>query len=106
MCDSYQRWLFTMPVHGWFYAIFLTAAASEAEVIEMMKVLLEKGLGVNDKTSSGDTVLHLAVSNNKGGANDSTVLEEFLISQKADLFAKNSRGTMPIHCVFEKYVTM
>lgn len=72
------------------------------EVIEIMKLLLQKGLSVNDKNSDKMSVLHIAVQNNSGDANDSTALEEFLLAHKADVFAKSSCGVMPIHCVFSK----
>ncbi|KAL8622950.1 hypothetical protein ACOMHN_027071 [Nucella lapillus] len=74
--------------------------SAEAEVVELLKLLLDKGLSVNDRDLREDTPLHLAVSNNKGGANDSTVLEEFLLDRGADIFRKNKRGQLPIHCVF------
>lgn len=72
------------------------------EVMEILKLLLQKGLSVNDKNSDNMNVLHIAVTNNRGDANDSTALEEFLLSHKADVFAKSSSGVMPIHCVFQK----
>ncbi|XP_076464084.1 poly [ADP-ribose] polymerase tankyrase-like isoform X2 [Babylonia areolata] len=74
---------------------------AEGEVIEMLKTLLDKGLSVNDKDSTDTTPLFMAVSCNKGDANDSTVLEEFLLEHRGDIFVKNKHGYMPIHAVFQ-----
>ncbi|XP_070180050.1 poly [ADP-ribose] polymerase tankyrase-like isoform X2 [Littorina saxatilis] len=74
--------------------------SSEAEVIELLKELVQKGLSVNDKAKDNTTALHIAVTENSGDANSSTALEEFLLSNKADVFAKTNNGVMPIHCVF------
>ena len=76
--------------------------ASEVEMMELMKVLLQRGLSVNDRNSEKESVLHIAVTNNSGDANDSTALEEFLLGHKVDIFAKSARGDMPIHCVFQQ----
>ncbi|XP_025104527.1 LOW QUALITY PROTEIN: tankyrase-like protein [Pomacea canaliculata] len=74
---------------------------SESEIIELLKTLIQKGVGVNARSKDGTTPLHVAVASNAGGANTSTTIEEFLLSHKADVFAKTENGNMPLHKVFD-----
>lgn len=81
---------------------FLCTIVAEAESLEIMKMLLQKGVSVNAKSKDGTTPLHIAVEKNTGSADASTNTEEFLLSQKADVFAKTDSGIMPLHNVFVK----
>lgn len=81
---------------------FIFNLGSESEIIELLKTLIQKGVGVNARSKDGTTPLHVAVASNAGGANTSTTIEEFLLSHKADVFAKTENGNVPLHKVFDK----
>ena len=61
------------------------------DAIQAITLLLDRGLDVNAATDSGDTALHLAVTNR--GAPE---IVRFLISRGANLKAQNKRGQTPL----------
>ena len=61
------------------------------EAIEAMALLLDRGLDLNAANDTGDTALHLAVTNR--GAPE---IVKFLISRGANLKAQNKRGQTPL----------
>ena len=61
------------------------------EAIEAITLLLERGLELNAANDTGDTALHLAVTNR--GAPE---IVKFLISRGASLKAQNKRGQTPL----------
>ena len=60
-------------------------------------MLLEAGAEINYGTA---TPLHTAVLANLGTSNASTDLEEFLIANGANVFARDDKGRLPLHYAF------
>ncbi len=73
-------------------AMIIMGLAIRKDLPEIAKLLIEKGVGINDKTDLGLTPLHIAVSH---GNFD---LAEFFIKEKsADIHAKDDDGDTPLH---------
>ena len=73
------------------------------ELVQTIGKLIKVGKAdVNARNGSKRTPLHLAVNANSGSANASAEVEEFLIDNGADVFAKDKRGRIPLHYAFVK----
>jgi ankyrin repeat protein len=74
----------------------------EPDAIEVLKILLDRGLDIHSYNDLGQTVLHAAAMRGRGGAEDGpdTVGTEnvarFLIAHGADLNAKDKLGRTPL----------
>jgi hypothetical protein len=66
------------------------ATASEAQIIEAIKLCLDHGVDVDAFNSNGQTILHAAVQRN------SIALIKFLAERGAKLDMKNKQGQTPL----------
>lgn len=71
-----------------------------ARQVKLMKLFMTFGPELDVRDNNGRTPLHLAVNNNKGSINSSNLVEEILIDNGADVFAKDNLSRMPISYVF------
>jgi len=67
----------------------LTLAAESGDHGEMVKLLLEKGAGVNERSSDGNTPLLHAARKGRAG------IVRILAGKGADINAKDNRATPP-----------
>lgn len=65
--------------------------------VDLLKLLLSKGIDVNSKDSEGNTALHIAAEK------CSTQLEEILVSNNADLTSVNNFGHTPLFLAEETF---
>lgn len=71
----------------------LIMIASQASYFEGVKFGVVKGIGINDRTKSGITAIHLAVMHK---SDDNIAILEYLIRMGGDISAKDDLGTTPL----------
>ncbi len=70
----------------------LLQLSTHRESTEVLKKLIEMGMGINERTSGGRTTLHYATSDEVGVANF-----QFLLDQATDLSIRQNDGLATIH---------
>lgn len=83
-------------------ALHVAVLNLKGSAVKVIKFLLENGASPNATNTDLRTPFHLAVNNTTGHTDESTEVIETLIAQKADLFAIDNRGRLPLHYAFVK----
>ncbi|XP_064600796.1 poly [ADP-ribose] polymerase tankyrase-like [Liolophura sinensis] len=78
----------------------IVTLSDDARQVKVMKPFMTFGPDLDVRDGNGRTPLHLAVNNNRGSINSSNLVEEMLIDNGADVFAKDNQSRMPISYVF------
>ncbi|CAF3694044.1 unnamed protein product [Rotaria sp. Silwood1] len=84
---------------------FLTGSSRSDDYLEVFHLFIEKLIAIDNDTlnlkgKSGSTPLHIAVFHNPGIVETINVVEQTLIDNGCDLFAKDDLGNIPLHNVF------
>ena len=73
-----------------------------SDVVASVKALLKSGINVNSVDKEGRTALHYAINADSGGSDSSTEIVETLIDRRANVFARDLPGRLPLHYAFIK----